>query len=106
MNLKDIAFEFNVKAVGYDEKAEIVQAVAKEMGRKGVVELARLTGHTAKQFQEYGTLKKFFEDTNRRRRQRKPKQRVTEEMLVPIEIRRALEHWENTNESYKNSERA
>lgn len=95
MNLNDIAFRLNVTANGYDEKAKIIQAVAKEMGREGVAELARLTGHTANQFQEYGTLKRYFEDNNASRRQRKPKQRVTENMLVPFEIRRALIKWED-----------
>lgn len=96
MNLSEAAFQFNVKASDYDEKAEIIQAMAKEMGHEGVAELARLTGHTAEQLQEYATLKIFFEDRNRCRRQRKPKRRVTEEMLVPIEIRQALKHWDDT----------
>lgn len=94
MDLKDLAYKFNVIAIGYDEKTRIIQTVAKEMGRKGIVELAKLTGQHVNEIEQYAALNRCFENANRRRRQRKHKKRITAGKLIEVEIQRKLKHWE------------
>ncbi len=86
VDINEIAFSFNVRARGYDEKAKIIQDVAQEMGRDGIKELARLLGESPERLEQYAVLSRFFEDKTRRRRQRKPKLRISAWDLIKPDI--------------------
>lgn len=90
----DAAFKFDVKAYGYEEKCRIVRDIAITEGRKGVALLDCLTvGHSV-DLEQYAALRRYFEDRNRCRRQRKPKKRVTCHDLIKSRIQNELDKWQ------------
>jgi len=88
-----MAFLINSKARGYDEKSAIIRFVAKEKGREGIAELANLIGETPGRIEQYANLKRFFEDRNRGRRQRKRKPRIKAGDLISRQISNEVDKW-------------
>lgn len=92
LNLKNLAIRFSY-AVGYEEKSMIIREVAKTMGRSGIVEFATMIDRKPEELYKYAALSSFFEDRNRKRRKRKPKNRHTAaEQIAPI-IYKELQCW-------------
>ncbi|MFA7078616.1 MAG: hypothetical protein WC147_09455 [Syntrophomonas sp.] len=96
MDLYNIAYQYKVKANGFDEKVTLIRNVAREMGHPGVAKLAPLIGCTFIQLSHYAQLDKYFEDRKRGRHKRKPLVRVIpEDFAIPKDIRRKLYRWGN-----------
>ena len=96
MDLYDIAYQYKVKANGFDEKLTLIRNVAREMGYTGVAEFAPLIGCTPIQLYHYAQLDQYFEDRKRGRHKRKPRVRVMpEDFTIPKDIRRKLYRWGN-----------
>lgn len=93
IDIEKMAFLFNVKAKGYEEKCSIVRFIAKELGRDGIKEFGRLTGEDPRRLAQYATLRHFFKDKNRRRRQRKPKPRIKAGDLFAQKISNEVDRW-------------
>lgn len=101
MNLQDIAFQYNTRVHGYDDKAQLIISVYQKMGHAGVTELERLTGHEPGELETYANLERYRKERNRRRRQRKPKHRVTAGELIQPEIQKKLRPWLEVNRDSK-----
>ena len=93
MDLNYQAFCYSVRAKGYDEKAEIIRHVAKELGFPGIKEFAQLVGEDPERLGKYATLDRFFEDRNWGRSQRKPKMRNSKEDYIDPKINKQMIHW-------------
>lgn len=93
MNIEDSAFHFKTRARGYDEKSKIIQEVAQKWGRDGLTKFAKLTECSVDELRKYAVLNRYFEDKNRARRQRKPKQRPTMGKIIEPYINSEIERW-------------
>lgn len=85
---------FNVKARGHQEKTEILRTVAELYGRQGIKEMALLIDKSGKELETYGNLREYFDDKNRRRRQRKKPIRRTERDYIPYWLPKELMRWQ------------